>query len=105
MRQRELRRMQELPPEPGLRDAEDAVARHGEVDRGEVHADWCVRPVSRRTRSSALRPSSRSTSKCVTAARGVSVSSDCFVGSLRSRPIGASIVPRHERGWPRTSAR
>ena len=36
----------------------------------------------------------RSTSKWVTASRGVSVSRDCLVGSRRSRPMGASIRPR-----------
>ena len=35
----------------------------------------------------------------------MSVSSECRSGSLRSRPIGASIRPRRERGRPRTSAR
>ena len=63
-------------------------------------------------RSSACRPSSRSTSKCVTASRGVSVSSERRVGSRRSRPIGASIRPRprarpaaHEREVARARAR
>jgi hypothetical protein len=46
----------------------------------------------------------RSTSKCVTASRGVSVSSEWRVGSRRSRPIGASMRPVQERGRPRTSA-
>ena len=34
----------------------------------------------------------------MTASRGESVSSERRVGSSRSRPIGASIRPRHERG-------
>ena len=45
------------------------------------------------------------TSKFVTASRGVSVSSEIRVGSRRSRPIGASMRPRLERGRPRTRAR
>ena len=48
---------------------------------------------------------SSSSSKCVTAARGVSVSSEWRSRSWRSRPIGASIVPRRDRGFPTTSAR
>ena len=39
------------------------------------------------------------------ASRGVSVSSEWRCASLRSRPIGASIVPLRERGRPTTSAR
>ena len=61
---------------------------------------WCVRPVSSRTRSSAWRSSSSSSSKCVTAARGVAVSREWRSRSRRSRPIGASIVPRRDRGLP-----
>ncbi len=64
-----------------------------------------MRPVSSRTRRRAWRASSSSTSKCVTAARGASVSSDRRTRSWRSRPIGASIVPRRDRGRPTTSAR
>ena len=64
-----------------------------------------MRPVSRRTRSNACSGRSSTTSKCVTASRGVSVSSDCRVGSERSRPIAASIRPALDRGRPRTSAR
>ena len=66
---------------------------------------WCVRPVSRRTREQRVAASSSSTSKCVTAvARRVRVER-LPRRSRRSRPIGASIVPRRERGRPRTSAR
>ena len=54
---------------------------------------WCVRPVSRRTSSSACSGRSSTTSNRVTASRGSSVSSDRRVGSRRSRPIGASIRP------------
>ena len=53
-----------------------------------------MRPVSRRTSSSASPSRSRATSKCVIASRGSSVSSERRVGSRRSRPIGASIRPR-----------
>ena len=60
---------------------------------------WCVRPVSSRTRSSVSAGSARSTSKCVTAVRGSSVSVETRVRTRRSRPSGASIVPA-PRGGP-----
>ena len=43
MREREPRRVQELPPEPVVGHAVDAVADDGQVDRGQVDADL-VRP-------------------------------------------------------------
>src|SRR5436190_9644023 len=55
--------------------------------------------------SSACRGNSSATSKWDTACRGASLSSDRRSGSRRSRPIGASIVPRRDRGRPTTSAR
>ena len=66
---------------------------------------WCVRPVSSRTRSSVSPGSARSTAKWVTAGRGSSVSDEIRVRSWRSRPSGASIVPRSAGGRPSTSAR
>ena len=65
---------------------------------------WCVRPVSSRTPSSARSPSGSRSSNQVTASRGVSVSSEWRVRSVRSRPIGASMRPVRERGPPSTSA-
>ena len=59
---------------------------------------WWVRPVSRRTRSSVTPRQRRArSSKCVTAARGSSVSVDIRVRTRRSRPSGASIVPAARR--------
>ena len=54
---------------------------------------WCVLPVSSLTSRSACSASVSRTSKCVTASRGSSVSSERRVGSRRSRPIGASMRP------------
>ena len=87
--------MEELPAERAVRDAVDRVAddRAGRSPPRWTRI-WCIRPVSSRTRRSAWPAQSRSTSKCVTASRGVSVSSETRVGSSRSRPIGASIRPR-----------
>ena len=45
---------------------------------------------------------SSATSKCVTASRGVSVSSEWRRRLSRSRPMGASMRPVRERGRPRT---
>ena len=64
-----------------------------------------MRPVSSRTRSSVSCGSARSTSKWVTASRGSSVSVETRVRTRRSRPSGASIVPRRAGGRPSTSAR
>ena len=66
---------------------------------------WCVRPVSSVTRSSVSSASARSVSKCVTAWCGSSVSVEIRVRTRRSRPSGASIVPRRAGGRPSTSAR
>ena len=87
-------------------DAVGRVAGDRQADRGEVDADL-VRParLEPHAQQRVLAAAARSTSKCVTASRGVSVSSERRVGSRRSRPIGASIRPARERGRPRTSAR
>ena len=66
---------------------------------------WCVRPVSSVTRSSVSSGSARSVSKWVTAWCGSSVSVEIRVRTRRSRPSGASIVPRRAGGRPSTSAR
>ena len=66
---------------------------------------WCVRPVSSRTRSSVVAGSARSTSKCVIASRGSSVSVERRVRTRRSRPSGASIVPAARRRAARRPAR
>ena len=107
MREREAGRVEELALQarsPG--HAVDRVARHGQADRRQVDADLVraagletdtraarAPPGARRPRSASRRPS------------GESVSSERRVGSRRSRPIGASMRPRRERGRPRTSAR
>ena len=65
---------------------------------------WCVRPVSSVTRSSVSSASARSVSKCVIAWCGSSVSVEIRVRTRRSRPSGASIVPRRAGGRPSTSA-
>ena len=85
--------MEELPAERAVGDAVDVVADDGQVDRREVDADLVHAAGLELTRSSACPGQSRSTSKCVIASRGVSVSSETRVGSSRSRPIGASIAP------------
>ena len=92
--------MQELPLEPEVAGgAVDRVAaRSGSSIASRWTRIWCVRPVSSRSSSSARGPSSSTTSKCVTASRGVAVSSEWRVLSSRSRPIGASIRPVRERG-------
>ena len=66
---------------------------------------WCVRPVSsfRRSRLASGR-AARSSSKWVTAGRSARPPTAMRPTSLRSRPIGASIVPRRDGGRPRTSA-
>ena len=66
-----------------------------------------MRPARLEPRRGAARArgSSSTTSKCVTASRGVSVSSEWRVGSRRSRPIGASIVPAARARAARRRAR
>ena len=64
-----------------------------------------MRPVSSVTRSSVSSGSARSVSKWVTAWCGSSVSVEIRVRTRRSRPSGASIVPRRAGGRPSTSAR
>ena len=102
----EPRGVQELALEAEVAgDAVDGVAGDRQLDRLEVDADL-VRPPRLEPRPRAARaPSSSSTSNHVTASRGVGVSSEWRVRSMRSRPIGASIRPVRERGAPRTSAR
>ena len=64
----------------------------------------CAR--SRAARAAACRcGSARSTSKWVIASRGSSVSVETRVRTRRSRPSGASILPRRAGGRPSTSAR
>ena len=66
---------------------------------------WCVRPVSRRTRSRLDVGRASSSAKCVRASRGVAVAIDIRRRRRRSRPSGASIVPARAGGRPLTSAR
>ena len=76
------------------------------ADRLQVRADLVRAPglqAHAQQRGRAAAP--RSSSKCVTAARGSSVSVDMRVRTRRSRPSGASIVPVRAGGRPSTSAR
>ena len=105
--------MEELALERrGRGDAVDGVADDGRPIAARWTRIWCVRPVSRRTRAARARPSSSATSKCVTASRGVSVSSERRVGSRavaadrRLDPPGARARPAaDEREVLRSSAR
>ena len=98
--------MQELTAERGLGDAVDGVADDRQLDRRQVDADLVgAAGLEADAEERVARRGSRATSKCVIASRGVSVSSEKRVGSSRSRPIGASILPLREAGRPRTSAR
>ena len=99
VREREPRGVQELALEPvrGPARRTPGRPRPGWPIASRCARIWCVRPVSSRTRSSVSRGSARSTSKCVTASRGSSVSVEMRVRTRRSRPSGASIVPRARR--------
>ena len=98
--------MQELACETVLAGlAVVGVATDRVPDREKCARIWCVRPVSNRTRRSVARGSVSSISKWVRAARGWSVSIEWRVRTRRSRPIGASIVPRRAGGRPSTRAR
>ena len=66
---------------------------------------WCVRPVSSVTRRSDRAGGPRGARSASPRREARSVSSDCRVGSRRSRPIAASIRPVRDGGRPRTSAR
>ena len=107
MLEREPRRVQELPararaaPRCRIRGRR----RPGWPIASRWARIWCVRPVSSVTRSSVSSGSARSVSKWVTAWCGSSVSVEIRVRTRRSRPSGASIVPRRAGGRPSTSAR
>ena len=104
--EREPGRVQELAAQAGLRRRRRPGRRRraGRSPPG-ARGSGASGPSPGCTRRSAWAASSSTTSKCVTASFGESVSSERRVGSRRSRPIGASIRPLRERGRPRTSAR
>ena len=86
-------------------DAVDGVTGDRKVDGREVHADLMRPPRLEGDGEQRVSGINSTTLKLVTASRGLFVSSEIRVGSLRSRPIAASIRPRFDRGRPRTSAR
>ena len=107
MREREPGRVQELALQPVaagaavLRVAGDRVA-----DRQQVRADLVrAAGLEPHAQQRVVAAAPRSTSKWVTASRGSSVSVETRVRTRRSRPSGASIVPRRAGGRPSTSAR
>ena len=103
----EPRRVEELPLEAELAcDPVHRIAGDGEVDRREMDADL-VRPAG-------LEPDAQERVALEELlelevrhrrARRVACRASGGARSCRSRPIGASIVPRRERGLPTTSAR
>ena len=99
MREREPRGVQELALEAvAARRAVLGVAGDRMADRQQVRADLVRAARSRAARAAACRcGSARSTSKCVIASRGSSVSVEIRVRTRRSRPSGASIVPAPRR--------
>ena len=99
MREGEPRGVQELALEAVARPASPYSGRRrrdGRSPAGARGSGACGRSPAR-TRSSVSSASARSISKCVTASRGSSVSVDMRVRTRRSRPSGASIVPRAGR--------
>ena len=101
MREREPRGVQELALQPVAARARRTPGRRrpGWPIASRCARIWCVRPVSSRTRSSVSCGSARSTSKCVTASRGSSVSVETRVRTRRSRP-----ERRVDRAAPRRRA-
>ena len=104
MRERQRGCVEELPAERRLGHAVDGVTDDREIDRGEMDADLVHPPRLQAHLEQCVRVQATKTSKCVTASRGDSLSSEIRVGSSRSRPIGASIRPLREAGRPRTRA-
>ena len=105
--EREARRVQELAAEADLA-AGDAVERgrrsRGGRSRPGGRGSGACGP-SRASGAAGSSPrAARASSKCVTAGRSARPPTAMRPTSLRSRPIGASIVPRREGGRPRTSA-
>ena len=106
VREREPRRVEELPAEPRSGHAVHRVADDRQLDRRRGARGSGASAPSRGARGGArARRAARSTSKCVTASRGESVSSEWRRRSCAVAPDRRLDPPRRERGRPPTSAR